>query len=925
MTEEISPKQNLPLIVCSVCSGTGRLKTLPCTNCGAIGLGGFHYDKFLYFSLALSPAYIRLKAAKAVVDLVINIICYILGLVGLVALGFWLYQQGDIINAFIIMTPQALERLAFWQTRHWLLFLFWLSLIPDMYVFYRLTRAKENDHKIKPPLYQANEQLPVASQDWNNLKKQHGKKINTADGLDKLATKVIEQAYLTVLHSHYGQIEPLHIFMAALFTSGEVGAIFSRLTINDTKFVTGLEHLLQARQAIGGDPVFNSLSKEVLIEAYTIAWDANQEKVRAIDLIMPAFDRDEKLRELLYDLEIDRTKLANTVAWFRTNHQLVTQHNMFRRLARLKPASNMDRAYTALATPLLNSVSFDWTLAAKWGRVDLCLARDKEIKQLFDNVESGRFGMLLVGPIGVGKQTVIGGIARAMVLENVPKNFQDKRLLEVDIPRLIGGSTPAQAQDRLISIINEVARAGNIILYMKDIEKILGITSGEEESLDLASVLADSVSRGLIYCLASTTDENYSKYIEKSVLGSVFAKVSIDEPDVNRAILMIESKISYLEYKYKVYFSYHALAEVVNLTERYIHDKYLPAKALEVLESVAVKVSRRENKTVDQEAIAEVITEITRIPVTKLTQDESQSLLNLEEKIHERMIGQEEAVAMVAAALRRARVELRENKRPIANFLFLGPTGVGKTELAKTVAEVYFGKEEYMIRLDMSEYQHEDSVIKMIGAPEENVQGYLTEAVRKMPFSLILLDEIEKAHPNILNLFLQVMDDGRLTDGQGRTIDFTNSIIIATSNVGSTFIQASVREGQTMEVIKEKLIEEELVKVMRPELINRFDGVIIFKPLESSSVIAITHLMLNKIAKMLEGKGYNFQISETAVEKLAHLGFEPEFGARPLRRLLQEKVEDAMATKILEGGVARRDTLVVNDDLSIEVIKAEAI
>jgi len=924
MSETNSINQELPLVLCQVCNGTGRLRTIPCKNCGAMGLGAFHNDKFLYFSLVLSPAFIRLQAIKKIVDLIINIICYVIGGLGLLALGFWFYQNSDIIEAFTLYTGESWRSLAFWRAQHWLLFLFWFSTIFDLYIIYRLTRAKQNDHKIKPSVYSKNQALNIASQDWQVLKKQHSKHINTAEGTDKVAQQVLEEAFMTAVRFKHSQVEPLHIFAACLFTSGEVGAVFSRLTIDDKKFVEGIERQLQAKISQGGNPIFSSAVNEIMVEAYASAWDASQEKIRALDLVVPAYDRDENLRELLYELEIERSELVNAVAWFKTNHQLITQHDVFRRLARLKPATNMDRAYTALATPLLNSVSHDWTLAAKWGRVDLCLARDKEIRQIFDNIESGRFGVLLVGPIGVGKQTIIGGLARLMVLENVPEQFKDKRLIEVDIPRLVGGSTPAQAEDRLLTIINEVGRAGNIILYLRDLEKILGISSGEEESLDLASVLADAISRGQIYCLASASDENYSKHLEKSALGSVMAKVEIVEPDVNRAILMVESKVGYMEAKYGVYFSYHALAEVVTLTERYMHDKYLPQIALEILESVAVKVSRRENKTVDREAIAQVITEITRIPVTKLTQDESENLLNLEEKIHERMVSQVEAVSMVASALRRARVELREGKRPIASFLFLGPTGVGKTELAKTVSEVYFGREDYMIRLDMSEYQNQDSVSKMIG-DQTGVKGYLTEAVRKMPFTLILLDEVEKAHPDILNLFLQVMDDGRLTDGQGQTIDFTNSIIIATSNIGSALIQANVREGKSMEIIKEELIEKELVKAMRPELINRFDGVIIFKPLEKTDVILIARSMLKKIAKMLDAKGYGFKISDNAVEQLADLGYEPEFGARPLRRLLQEKVEDQIATKILEGGIGRRDAVVIGDDLNVVVEKAESL
>jgi ATP-dependent Clp protease ATP-binding subunit ClpA len=341
---------------------------------------------------------------------------------------------------------------------------------------------------------------------------------------------------------------------------------------------------------------------------------------------------------------------------------------------------------------------------------------------------------------------------------------------------------------------------------------------------------------------------------------------------------------------------------------------------------VAVKVSQERgvNALVSQEDIAQVISETTGIPVTKVGEAESQKLLNLEDQIHERMINQKEAVKMVSASLRRARTELREGTRPIANFLFLGPTGVGKTELAKSVSQIYFGSEDYMIRVDMSEYQHPDSIKKMIG-DASGAKGYLTEKVRKQPFALILLDEVEKAHPDILNLFLQVMDDGRLTDGQGRTIDFTSSIVIATSNAGAQYIQDAVKADVSMEEMKNTLVNEHLVKVMRPELVNRFDGVIVFEPLSFENVVDIAHLMLHKIAKMLEGKGIDFRAEEDGVRILAQEGFDPKFGARPLRRLLQDKVEDKIANKILQGELKRRDTVVINQRASVVVEKGRAL
>jgi ATP-dependent Clp protease ATP-binding subunit ClpB len=316
-----------------------------------------------------------------------------------------------------------------------------------------------------------------------------------------------------------------------------------------------------------------------------------------------------------------------------------------------------------------------------------------------------------------------------------------------------------------------------------------------------------------------------------------------------------------------------------------------------------------------------VIRDKTNIPVEAVTKDESSKLLNLEEKLHERVIGQDEAVKAVAQAMRRARAEIREGKRPIANFLFLGPTGVGKTELSKAIAAEYFGDENLMVRLDMSEYQNPDSIARMIGAPGDARGGLLTEAVRKNPFSIVLLDELEKAHPDILTLFLQVMDDGRLTDGVGRTIDFTNTLVIATSNAGSQYIQDEVRAGSSIERIKTGLLEDQLKTYFRPEFLNRFDAVIVFKPLTMDDVTQITWLLLDSVRKRLEEKGMGFRAEDEAVEELATAGFDPVYGARPLRRVIQDRVENALADLLLSQGVARKDMVVLEKGGELRVEK----
>jgi ATP-dependent Clp protease ATP-binding subunit ClpC len=512
-----------------------------------------------------------------------------------------------------------------------------------------------------------------------------------------------------------------------------------------------------------------------------------------------------------------------------------------------------------------------------------------------------------------------------MAEEQVPLFLEDKRLIKLDISRLISGASASQAQERLLVIIDEVAHAGNIILYIENVENISGITSGSEESLDLSEVLSGALERKNLFCLATATTDNYAKYIENTPLGNSMANIKIKEPVGNQAIQIIESKIGPLEAKYNIYFSYNSLEHVINLSNKYIHDKFLPAKAIDILELVAVKVKNAKGSeaVVTKDDIAEVVSETTGIPSAKVTENESDTLLNLEELIHERMVDQEEAVDMVAASLRRARAEMREGKRPIASFLFLGPTGVGKTELAKTISAIYFKDEKKMIRLDMSEYQHQDSIEKMIGASDK--KGYLTEAVRKAPFSLVLLDEFEKAHPDILNLFLQVFDDGRLTDGQGKTIDFTNTIFIATSNTDAVYIQEQVRAGIDIEKIKNVLINDHLNRTMRPELINRFDGIIVFKPLSENDLIAITKIMLKNISRTLENKGVKLEIMESGIAILAKLGYDPQFGARPLRRLIQNRIENIIANMILAGGLARRDTVIIDENANIQVEKGRRL
>jgi ATP-dependent Clp protease ATP-binding subunit ClpC len=898
-------------LVCSTCSGVG------CQACDRMGQGSWLHERFVYFRYGLTRALISLHRAQRKFYHALDIVTYIISVLGVLSLLFWVYIQ--------FQDLRGLADLIFWTKRSLWLFWFWLSIAVDLFIIYRNSQKADRKQRIVQKKYvnQAqNQNLPT---DWIGLKS-YKKKINALSGCSDQTLDILAHAFALAAKFKHAHVQAVHIFAVLSATDFETVGIFGRLNVNQDILLKKINNQLNRLPKATHRPTFTSEAKQVLISAYLDSYHAGQIEIRTIDLLVPCTQTDKMLSEILYDLEIDFDKLNNTVAWFRINETMLRNYAEYKKAARFKPSTNMNRAYTAIATPLLDSLSYDLTLAAKYNKLDICVAREHEIAEIFEALESGQSASLLVGPPGVGRNTIIGGIAQLMAAEQVPKMLRDKRLVELDAARLVGGATPAEAQSRMLEALNEAASSGNIVIYIKDIENITGISSGTGESLDLAEILVNFLERSNLYAFATVSDQNYVKYIENTPLGRAMPKVEVAEPEPNQAIQMIESKVSLFEGHYHVYYSYDALEQAVRLSSKYMHDRYLPDKAIDILKTAAVEASRggKGNNVVSGDAVASVISEETKIPVTKVGQNEGKSLLNLEAKIHERMIGQDLAVKMVSSALRRARVELREGKRPIANFLFLGPTGVGKTELAKTISNVYFGAEEYMIRIDMSEYQHQDSIIKMIGAPDGTL-GYLTEAVRKAPFSLILLDEIEKANPQIMNLFLQVMDDGRLTDGQGRTIDFTNSIIIATSNIGALYIQEQVRKQVELESIRQDIINDYLSQQMRPELINRFDGIIIFKPLTIEEVILIAKLMLGKLKQALEVKGIAMEISEAGARVLAEQGYEPEYGARPLRRLIQDTIENEIANKLLGGEIVRRDTVLINDLAKVEIRKGREL
>ncbi len=876
----------------------------------AKGRGAWFLGRFLYWDKKIKKSVIALERAEKQINKILGFFSWLIIFAGWFALAAWIFLNRASLEA------DPLKMLFFWSSPDILAAFFLLSLWFDLFLFYKFSLATASAKKINYRFFREDKKA----------KRESKQRYNAARAFSDETNIILEEAFLLAGKLHRKQIDIIHFFRAALRTK-EIQSLFIRLNVDAKKMIEMIDRQLvkSAKDSAGDDQISDRL-QEVFILAFQDAFNLKQKSIDVLNIILFCYDRDPALAEIMYDLEVDADKITNAVEWFRVNKLLVARYHAYRQLALFKPSSGMNRSYTAIATPVLDHFAVDLTLKAKFGHLDLCVGRNKEIQAIFDIFTGGHNGVLLVAPTGIGKSTIVGGVAQMMVEENVPDFMRDKRLVELEVSKLVSGADPSVAEERLLDCISEANRSGNVILFIDNIENLIGISAGSQESLDLSEVLAEALSKNHILCIATATAENYTRYIEKKSLGEVMTTIGISEPDTNSAIQILESRVGFLESKYDTYIVYSAIEQAVKMSARYLHDKFLPLKAIDLLEKAAMiaAVASKNNpeKTFcSKEDIASAISEMTGIPVNKVSADEGQKLLNLETEIHERLVGQEEAVKAVSASLRRARAAMKDSKRPIASFLFLGPTGVGKTELAKAVSAIYFGSEDYLIRLDMSEYQNQDSVRKMIGDVDGTL-GYLTEAVRKKPFSLVLLDEVEKAHPDILNLFLQMLDDGRLTDGQGRTISFAESIIIATSNIGAIFIQDQIKAQTSLNIIKQELIDNQLREHMRPELINRFDGIIVFKPLDEENIFTITTLMLKKIKKILADKGIGLKADKDGVKILAKAGYDPKFGARPLRRLLQERVEDAVANKILAGELKRRDQVVINNKAEIIVEKA---
>ncbi len=632
-------------------------------------------------------------------------------------------------------------------------------------------------------------------------------------------------------------------------------------------------------------------------------------------------------------------------------------------------------------TPTLDQFARDLTQAARAGELDPVIGRSREIERIVQILSRRtKNNPVLIGEPGVGKSAIVEGLAQLIIEGNIPEILRNKRVVSLDLASMLAGAKyRGEFEERLKNAMGEIRKAGNVILFIDELHTIVG-AGASEGAIDAANILKPMLARGEIQCVGATTLNEYHKHIEKdSALERRFQPVNVGEPTREESVEILMGLRDRYEAHHRVQITDEAIRAAVNLSDRYISDRFLPDKAIDLIDEAASRVrikaftappdmkeqeaklealnketeeavahedfekaarlrdekkqlnnemterrrdwEQRRNAKIEivgQDEVAQIVSAWTGIPVTRMTEDEAARLVNLEEILHARVVGQEEAVKAVSRAVRRARAGLKDPNRPIGSFIFLGPTGVGKTELCKALGEALFGDEDSLIRIDMSEYMEKYSVSRLIGSPPGYVGyeegGQLTEKVRRKPYAVILLDEVEKAHPDVFNILLQILEDGRLTDGQGRVVDFKNTVIVMTSNAGAHELKrqrslgfgSSENTEKAYDTMRENIMEE-VKRTFRPEFLNRVDEIIVFHALEQPEIDQIARLMMRSVEKRLAERGIRLTVDEDALKLISAAGYDLQYGARPLRRAIQRMVEDALSEEILMGHIRLGD------------------
>lgn len=730
--------------------------------------------------------------------------------------------------------------------------------------------------------------------------------------LDPRASQTLTHAQEEARRIHQQNIDPEQLLFGLLYDE-QIGKLLNEFSVDVGK----LSKEIQAKERVGtykGQPVLSNISQQVFEQSYRDAKMRGSTFVSSEDILIVLFAPNYPTAQILQaqglkkDVVVDKLSKSSTF--------------------------NYGKKST------LEKYAIDLTSEAREGKLDPVAGRDKEIDRIIHILlRRTKNNPIIIGETGVGKTAIVEGLAQKIVANAVPKDLLNKRLFQLDVASLVAGASHrGEFEERLKAVVSEVLGSnGTIILFIDEIHALMG--AGESEGMNAANIIKPYLARGQLQLIGATTTTEYRKHFEKDkAFERRFQPVTAEEPSEENAFEMMKVLRPKYEKFHHVKIPDDALKESIKLAKKYIGERFLPDKSVDLLDEACSEVKlkvdagKRGDSEVKKSDIETVVSGWTGIPITKLTEDESEKLLKLEDRIHKRLIDQIEAVTAVSEAVRRGRIGLASGQRPIASFVFLGPTGVGKTELAKTLAELLFGRDDAMARLDMSEFMEKHEVAKLIGAPPGYVGyeegGVLTEAVRKKPYSIVLFDEIEKAHPDVFNVLLQLLEDGRLTDNKGNVISFKNTIVICTSNIGSAIIQQFLSKQDanvkpTGEQLNkqfaelQKIVKDELIKFLRPELLNRFDEVVIFKPLRPEHMAGIVRLGIAKTAALLKEQGFHLQITEKAVEKLAKDGYDPVYGARPLRRLIQTSIENPIALAIISKKFSPGDTIVIDYNDSI--------
>ncbi|WP_430596654.1 ATP-dependent Clp protease ATP-binding subunit [Enterococcus sp. DIV0175] len=797
------------------------------------------------------------------------------------------------------------------------------------------------------------------------------------------AQVVLEIAQDEAKRLKHQSVSSEHILLAlVLEPNGIAGKVLRELGVNETDIYEEIEHLIGYggvnKYTEGIYLPYSPRMKQIFALANSEAKKMNIQKI-GTEQILASLLKDESIMatRILINLGVDVSTVRQMLKR-KMGMNEGPKNNASRR------RSPQDKRQIVKGTPTLDSLARDLTKLAKENKLDPVVGRSKEVKRVIQVLSRRtKNNPVLVGEPGVGKTAIAEGLAQKIILGEVPEEMRSKRLMMLDMGSLVAGTKyRGEFEDRMKKVIDEIYNDGQVILFIDELHTLIG-AGGAEGAIDASNILKPALARGELQTIGATTLDEYQKYIEKdSALERRFARIQVEEPSAEEAEEILRGLRSRYEEHHGVAITDEALRAAVTLSVRYINSRQLPDKAIDLIdesaakvrldqtsdvsESVVVKaeidrlISEKEraiqkqdfetaahlrnqekkatqkleklllieekntsgyaNRVTDED-VATVVSEWTGVPLQQLEKKESDRLLELETLLHERVVGQDEAVKAVSRAIRRARSGLKDPQRPIGSFMFLGPTGVGKTELAKALSEVMFGSEESLIRVDMSEFMEKYSTSRLIGSPPGYVGydegGQLTEKIRQKPYSVILLDEVEKAHPDVFNLLLQVLDDGHLTDSKGRKVDFRNTILIMTSNIGATQIREEKNVGFNVQDLTkdhkamQKRILEELKKAFRPEFLNRIDETVVFHSLNKEEIREIVQIMSKAIVKRLADQDIEVKITQAAIDIIGKAGFDPEYGARPIRRALQKEVEDRLSEALLSGEIHLGDRVTI--------------